>query len=304
MQNKCRILVHSIQNIFEKDSKIDLLYSMKKIITISLTFLIWGNVICQEIYYDTDVSIFPVNGKVRLLDKSDLYGYGDENSETVTGIVLDTAHDDGSIQGKYIYKDGLLHGIYSWQYIAKEGFSPQNHIIQKQSFNMGILHGPNVRYYSNGNFNFIYSYKNGLVDSINTSYYENGQIYEIRNYEEGRAIGWFRRFSKDGKIIGEVNLKDGNGSFIVKDQSGKKLIEEVYVDGKLKNGIVKEWPSSINQTITGSSYDLEGNIRVETKWKDNIHSDLLYNVTDEWIYLDDKLVYHGYYNENSQWIVE
>lgn len=34
MQNKCRIQVYPRQNIFENDSKIDLLYSMKKRIII------------------------------------------------------------------------------------------------------------------------------------------------------------------------------------------------------------------------------------------------------------------------------
>jgi antitoxin component YwqK of YwqJK toxin-antitoxin module len=70
--------------------------------------------------------------------------------------------------------------------------------------------------------------------------YDSGELNYEKNHIEGKRIGWQKHYSKEGKILGEVNLINGNGILLVKHENGQPYIEANYQNG-LVSGLYKRW---------------------------------------------------------------
>ncbi len=91
--------------------------------------------------------------------------------------------------------------------------------------------------YSNREFLKVeINYKNGLLDGKCIRKYENGDIESEENYVNGKKFGWQRYYKRDGKIIGEVNLINGNGKLLKYHESNGKISSETNYQNGMMNG--------------------------------------------------------------------
>ena len=81
---------------------------------------------------------------------------------------------------------------------------------------------------------------NSLFTGIIFMEYDNGQVNFEYSFKNGKRIGWQRDYSESGELLGEVNLIDGNGTFVTKFENGQIYGEENYKDG-LRHGTSKWW---------------------------------------------------------------
>ena len=124
------------------------------------------------------------------------------------------------------------------------------------------------------------NYKNGKLHGKSRSWSGEDLEHEF-NYIDGLKIGIQTVYSTiDKKILGQVNLIDGNGQFKYTDDYGQKY-EENYVNGKL-DGINRIWYSN-------------GQIMQDYNYKDGKENGLcrkwfeIGRISDEFIYNNGKL---------------
>jgi antitoxin component YwqK of YwqJK toxin-antitoxin module len=70
--------------------------------------------------------------------------------------------------------------------------------------------------------------------------YDSGELRFEINHIDGKRIGWLKHYSKEGPILGEVNLINGNGDLKVKHENGTPALEVSYRDGMV-NGLYRKW---------------------------------------------------------------
>ena len=127
------------------------------------------------------------------------------------------------------------------------------------------------------------TFKDGIKDGKEQGWYggdEKSQLKYERNYISGKLIGWQRFYSESGKLIGESNLIDGNGSIRVKYENGNLKWEENYING-LSHGSHKEWLE--NGTLIWESFWKNG--KEEGLWR-------------QW-FEDGKLSYESNYKDGN-----
>ena len=117
-------------------------------------------------------------------------------------------------------------------------------------------------YYPNGQLRVECTYKNGKKDGLYSSWHENGQPWEECSYEDGKYEGLYQSFWSNGALREKCTYENGvqQGSFEARwyeggiserfickdgrvdglyesfDQSGKKIKESVYCEGKELEG--------------------------------------------------------------------
>jgi antitoxin component YwqK of YwqJK toxin-antitoxin module len=85
----------------------------------------------------------------------------------------------------------------------------------------------------------------GFLNGTWTEWYSNGQIQKIENYENGKRCGIQLYFSYSGDTLGYADLKNGNGTLVIryskeenKNQGVK--VQQNFKDGLL-NGLQQKW---------------------------------------------------------------
>jgi antitoxin component YwqK of YwqJK toxin-antitoxin module len=135
--------------------------------------------------------------------------------------------------------------------------------------------------------------------------YDSGELRFEINHIDGKRIGWLKHYSKEGRILGEVNLINGNGDLKVKHENGTPALEVSYRDG-LINGLVKDWYENgqlstesnyLNGMLDGLSKDWYENGQLRTE--SNYLKGLLNGLSRDW-YENGKLEEECNYNEGSK----
>lgn len=78
-------------------------------------------------------------------------------------------------------------------------------------------------------------YKRGKKDGQWIAFYPGGKIPAvISNYADGELNGVMRQYDRKGKLIQEVEFKDGikHGKFTIYDKRGKVLIQKTFDTGR------------------------------------------------------------------------
>jgi len=95
--------------------------------------------------------------------------------------VIVKKRDDGTISSvNQVDEEGRVNGVRVTYYADGES------IHSKLTLSHGILEGPSIRYYN------------------------NGQIFEHAGFKDGKKHGPARKYYKDGKLLSECTYKDGN----------------------------------------------------------------------------------------------
>lgn len=207
-----------------------------------------------------DYNVVDAQGKrqgswVRVYEDGTIYYLGQFKSDVPTGefhfyyetgeLMSIVDHLDGKkhMHASNFYLDGTLmsEGHYRQAKVAgeldkvKDGtwkiYNPNGTLRVEETYDMGILHGPATRYYS------------------------NGKVLEQVNYAQGEKDGAWKEYFEDGRTKAEGSSTNGNFHGPVKyyHPNGVLLIQGAYVNG-LKDGV---W----------IKFSTGGDIEVTTKYK-------------------------------------
>jgi len=194
-------------------------------------------------------------------------------------------------------KDGIANTIDDNGYYKAEA-----------NYRNDMLDGVQRTFASGGRLISESYYKKGLLNGLKKNYYEStSKIQEEGNYVNGERDGVSKWYNTEGKLLAEYIYKKGNFDGINKNYytDGNVQSEDPYVNN-IENGVYKEYydtslvaskpptagsaaPAANNVSpdagkllkITGSyfngkkegkwiEYDLKGNIRKTTYYKDDI----------------------------------
>jgi antitoxin component YwqK of YwqJK toxin-antitoxin module len=106
----------------------------------------------------------------------------------------------------------------------------------------GMLNGPYLEYYSNGNVKTDAHYIKGELNGIRKHFYENGKTKAEETYKDGQRNGIYKYYYKDGKVETEYMFANGikQGIYNKNFKDGKAEIRYNYKDGK-QQGENKEY---------------------------------------------------------------
>lgn len=90
------------------------------------------------------------------------------------------------------------------------------------NYKNGRREGKFYRWYKNGQKSYEENYKNGELDGKQSYWYDNGQKDSVDNYKNGKLNGRQYWWDDDGKKIDETIYSDGVKIYDMKDIYGKK----------------------------------------------------------------------------------
>jgi antitoxin component YwqK of YwqJK toxin-antitoxin module len=95
----------------------------------------------------------------------------------------------------------------------------------------GDLEGPHMTFYPDGNPEKEMNFKNGALDGTFKAYYDNRQLKQEWVYKDGKLWEVVQSNTKKGKSLSPGTLKDGNGTVLTYNDTGKLLSTVSYKNG-------------------------------------------------------------------------
>ena len=148
-------------------------------------------------------------------------------------------HNSGYVmaKGKYInqQKDSI------WLYFDDRGY-----ISYQEKYANGKQNGQSVYYYQPRDGKLPVAryeyYKNGVLDGEFKEYHENMNLKTEGNYKDGNLHGMVKHYHGNGKLkkIARYKYAVRHGFWIFYDESGKKVGDKLYWEGKLLKGEARE----------------------------------------------------------------
>lgn len=146
----------------------------------------------QSIYYD--------NGNIKMSIKG----------KDGIGIVK-RFYETGVLESMYTMKANnfydctkrkpIYHGPYKWYH--------ENGVLAEEGvFENGKIQGQQLKYYKNGNIEYVVNKKDGKLNGEAKWYYVNGALGYIGNYRNDEGIGIHRTYTPELKLVIESNGKD------------------------------------------------------------------------------------------------
>tara|TARA_R110002050_G_scaffold300786_1_gene472709 strand:- start:48291 stop:51482 length:3192 start_codon:yes stop_codon:yes gene_type:complete len=149
----------------------------------------------------------------------------------------------------------------STQFTATYFTGEKSRVMTKKGY---IFHGPDLRYYANGQKSGEGMYWNGSKHGKWTTYFVNGQINSQGEYYYGDKIGDWVYYYEDGQIVLTESYKDGNihGLRTWYHPNGKKDSERMYENGEVHglgyyydgNGVLQQIRTYFYGKIVGYAY--------------------------------------------------
>ena len=183
-----------------------------------------------------------------------------KNGELVSGKIYNEYFEievsEGKFHGKFIqYTDGIVVESGSYSNGERNGvFKSFSEGVLTSDFNYkdGKYEGRQKRWVS-GVLVSDENYVNGVLNGPSFEWdYETFQLKKIRNYKDGNLFGLQMDISKFGDTLGQANLVNGNGEYMVKSEDDPtKEVISIFKNGK-KDGIEKELKDG--RTMKETSY--------------------------------------------------
>ena len=100
-----------------------------------------------------------------------------------------------------------------------------------------IENGEYKEWYSNGQLEILYNYKEGKLEGEYKSWFKNGNQWEHTFYKDSNLEGEYKSWFKNGKLHIDCHYKEGKleGKYKQWDEKGNLIKDEVYVNGSIIN---------------------------------------------------------------------
>jgi len=172
-----------------------------------------------------------------------------------SGRIKETWDPENQIKRIY-YKNGGIRLIEYYKVFKIEilkTFYSSGNVEGIWHYKDGNLYGISKTFYPSGNVKGVWPYKEGRSNGINKKYYDTGKIWIEESYKNDVRHGITREYGKNGKLLYEENFKDAqfDGPF-----------REFYEDGTLK----AEGLNRKNKVVSEKQYNEEGVLIFEQKY--------------------------------------
>lgn len=159
-------------------------------------------------------------------------------------------YDDGRLAYECFYKDGVLHGEYTYWFpngtIEHRGYydhGVKNGLFQTWFDNGNLksqhhyvddhLNGECIDYYYNGNMHKVSHYQMHKLNGVHNEWYYNGTPSCTANYKNGERHGAFRSYHGNGVPMEESYFMFGmeHGERKLYDDTGQLISNRCYRNG-------------------------------------------------------------------------
>lgn len=172
-------------------------------------------------------------------------------------------YENGEKQVEQIFSNGILEGeriawdrdgnllgtiecrenqVWDGRYVEFNDLSKD--VIKISNYKSGMLHGLYETWHNNGKPEYKAKYIDGKRDGVATWWDENGIKWIEQTYSKGGIIRTRTAWDRDGKVIGEIEYKDGerwSGRYVEFNDESKDVIQiSNYRDGKW-HGLYETW---------------------------------------------------------------
>jgi hypothetical protein len=119
------------------------------------------------------------------------------------GNVVYEYYPNGKIKSETEVKDTIANGVM-------KNYDRDGNPLSACTFNMGILEGPAVTYYPNGQVEHKMNYSRGKKEGMAQWFYSTGELYRTVNYRGGKTEGIKTTYFKKGGIMAEAPFRENN----------------------------------------------------------------------------------------------
>ncbi|ALJ03682.1 hypothetical protein APS56_00305 [Pseudalgibacter alginicilyticus] len=125
-------------------------------------------------------------------------------------------HEDGkTLKKEGSYKNNILAGIYKEYYNNGD-------ISLSCIYKEGFKDGPEIKYYENGNQQWVKNYVNGKLRGIQKYFYDNKQLSKWEFYNDnGKQHGENKEYYKNGKLAITILYENGRVVDVIEQQNSK-----------------------------------------------------------------------------------
>ena len=116
----------------------------------------------------------------------------EETYTPYSGTIL-YLHENGQLQGRENYKDGLLDGL-------GKDFFKNGQLEWRINWREGKSNGLWEEFFENGQLEWIGNYKDGKKDGLWEGFWDNGQLEWIGSFKDGKEDGMWEGFDENGQI--------------------------------------------------------------------------------------------------------
>ena len=141
----------------------------------------------------------------------------------------------------------LAYGVSSKQLVQRDGlwyersaqvpFTGKTTGLTQATLKNGVLDGPFIKLYSNGQLMYQIEYKNGKKHGPIIQYSYEGKLFSIGNYQDDKMHGRFTMYyTKNGQVMSDGNFiddeKDGRWVSFNRDGTKDEVLSGIYKNGK------------------------------------------------------------------------
>ena len=164
-------------------------------------------------------------------------------------------NDDGTEDGRWIYKDGKV--------VSRTSHHSNGQKKEEATYKDGQKDGLSTGWYENGqkssegNYKLTLFKRNGIFygkrDGLWTEWYMDGQKKEELTYKDGKQDGLWMSWYPNGQEEFQANYKDGKRDGLLTEwyENGQKKEEATYKDGQ-KNGLATGWRENGQKHFQGT----------------------------------------------------
>jgi len=129
-------------------------------------------------------------------------------------------------KGLVYYLDEPFSGV-------SESYYPNDTLAEVLSYEKGVRHGLNKKYYSFGLLSYEALYVNGKMQGEEKSWWKNGNLRSLSRFEKGVPYSTQTEWYSSGQKFKEINLAVGKGEGM---QTAWRQNGKIYNNYEAKNG--------------------------------------------------------------------
>ena len=133
-------------------------------------------------------------------------------------------YENGSVHTSFFHLRGAIEGEMT-------GYRSDGQLKFIKHYVNDTLEGSYIRYYPDGQVEEKLTYAAGVIDGPYHYYHQNGQLWVEWLYDKGKPMNVTGSYDAQGARRDPGTLKDGNGTLLQYDDSGKVYLVKTFKDG-------------------------------------------------------------------------
>ena len=172
-------------------------YPMKRLMVAGLLLFVFA---CNS--NKKQITIFPPNYNVLNIDtalKHNDNGYFYQG-KPFSGYIIEQEKD-----GRVVYKLPIINGLENG--LALAWYNTGEKLLERY-FEEGKAEGLFKQWWPNGNYRYLFNYKNDQFNGTQTVFFPNSKIRQKSNYQRGKEEGLQQTWDSIGQLVSNYTIKN------------------------------------------------------------------------------------------------